>query len=338
MVLLLHAANEYYTTILLSPLESGFYWWTSTVFKSLTLPCVPLFVMLSGALLLQPSKLNESIRFFFKKRFNRLGVAFIFWSFIYLVWAFFVSGTPVTFFNFIEGSLFSLFSGSYYHFWFVYLIVGLYLLTPILRAVVQCDSQKILKYLVTLWFIGVALVPILQLVSGYALNEGLFVMGGTIGYFVLGIYLQRVNVRSSILYGLFFTSVIFTIVSTWLMRFHFYSIGQNYFFFDYLSVNVILASVTLFMILCKFPPDWPCGKHPIICRITHAISKNTLPIYLGHLIVMETLQRGYLGFQLSLTTINPIIGVPIITGATLFITLGIILVLKKIPVLKTLIG
>jgi len=53
---------------------------------------------------------------------------------------------------------------------------------------------------------------------------------------------------------------------------------------------------------------------------------------------METLQRGYLGFQLSLTTINPIIGVPIITAATLFITLGIILVLKKIPVLKTLIG
>jgi surface polysaccharide O-acyltransferase-like enzyme len=338
MVLLLHAANEYYTTILLSPLESGFYWWTSTVYKSLTLPCVPLFVMLSGALLLQPSKLNESIRFFFKKRFNRLGLAFVFWSFIYLAWAFFISGTPVTFFNFIEGTIYTFFSGAYYHFWFIYLIVGLYLLTPILRAIVSCDSQKILKYMVTLWFIGVAVVPVLQLVSGYALNEGMFVMGGTIGYFVLGIYLQRVTVRPKILYALFTASVVFTIISTWLMRFHFYSIGEKYFFFDYLSVNVILASVTLFMILCKFPPDWPCGKHPIVCRIAHAISKNTLPIYLGHLIVMETLQRGYLGFQLSLTNINPIIGVPIITTVTLFVTLGLIMAMKKVPVLRSIIG
>ena len=32
------------------------------------------------------------------------------------------------------------------------------------------------------------------------------------------------------------------------MRFEFYSIGQDYFFFDYLSVNVILSSITLFMI------------------------------------------------------------------------------------------
>ncbi|MDG6222769.1 MAG: acyltransferase family protein [Candidatus Bathyarchaeota archaeon] len=338
MVLLLHAANEYYTTILLSPLESGFYWWTSTVYKSLTLPCVPLFVMLSGALLLQPSKLNEPIRVFFKKRFNRLGAAFVFWSFVYLAWAFFTSSTPVTFYNFVEGTLFSFFSGSYYHFWFIYIIVGLYLITPILRAIVQCDSQKIIKYLVTLWFIGVALVPVVQLVTGYALNEGLFVMGGTIGYFVLGIYLQRVKVRSSFLYGLFFASVFFTIICTWLMRFHFYSIGQKYFFFDYLSVNVILASVTLFMILCKFPPDWPGGKHPVIRRVTHAISQNTLSIYLFHLIIMETLQRGYLGFQLSLTTINPVIGVPIITTFTLFITLGLILIMKKIPILKTLIG
>ena len=338
MVLLLHAANEYYTTILLSPLESGFYWWTSTVYKSLTLPCVPLFVMLSGALLLQPSKLNESIRFFFKKRFNRIGAAFIFWSFVYLAWAFFISGTPFTFFNFIEGTIYSFFSGAYYHFWFIYLIVGLYLLTPILRAVVQCDSQKVLKYLVTLWFIGVALVPIVQLLSGYAINEGLFVMGGTIGYFVLGIYLQRVNVSSKILYALFTGSIVFTIISTWLMKFHFYSIGEKYFFFDYLSVNVIIASVTLFMILSKFPPTWPCGKHPIICRIAHAISKNTLPLYLGHLIVMETLQRGYLGFQLSLTTINPIIGVPLITTVTLFVTLGLILIMKKVPILKSIIG
>jgi len=163
-------------------------------------------------------------------------------------------------------------------------------------------------------------------------------MGGTIGYFVLGIYLQRVQIRSSILYALFFSSFISTIASTWFMHFHFYSIGEEYFFFDYLSVNVILSSITLFMILSKFPAEWPKNKHPIVRRVVHAISKNTLPIYLFHLIIMETLQRGYLGFKLSLTTMNPVIGVPIITAVTLFITLGLILIMKKVPVLRTIIG
>lgn len=314
------------------------FWWTSTVYKSFTLSCVPLFIMLSGALLLQPSKLHESIRFFLKKRVKRIGLAFIFWSLIYLGWAFFISNTPFTLNNFIEGSLFSIFSGSYYHFWFLYLIIGLYLLTPILRAIVAYDSQKILKYLITLWFLGVSIVPVIQLITGYNLNDTLFVMGGTLGYFVLGIYLPKIKIKSSILYVLFFSSIIFTIISSWLMRFEFYSIGQDYFFFDYLSVNVILSSITLFMILSKFPAEWPKDAHPLIRRVIHGISKNILPIYLFHLIIMETFQRGYLGFKLSLTTINPIIGVPIITLVTLFVTLSLILLMKKVPILKTIIG
>ena len=122
------------------------------------------------------------------------------------------------------------------------------------------------------------------------------------------------------------------------MRFHFYSIGQDYFFFDYLSVNVILASVTMFMLLSKFPADWPKNKHPFFQLLVHAISKNTLPIYLFHLIIMETLQRGYLGFKLSLTTMNPIIGVPIVTAVTLLVTLGLILLMKKVPGLRIIIG
>jgi len=164
------------------------------------------------------------------------------------------------------------------------------------------------------------------------------VMGGSIGYFVLGAYLQRVKIRSSILYAIFFLGFIFTIASTWLMRFPFNSIGQNYFFFDYLSANVIITSVSMFMILSKFPPDWPKNNHPIIRRVAHAISKNTLPIYLFHLIIMETLQRGYLGFKLSLTTMNPLLGIPVVTVVTLFITLGLVLLMKKIPVLRTVIG
>jgi surface polysaccharide O-acyltransferase-like enzyme len=338
LVVLLHASNEYYTTIMQTSLESPVYWWSSTIYKSFALPCVPLFVILSGALLLQPSKTNEPIRVFLKKRFNRIGLAFMFWSAIYLVWAFLVSQTPVTFDNIVEGTLYSLFSGSYYHFWFLYLIAGLYLLTPILRKIVSVKDPKILKYLILLWFVDVAVVPLIQMITGYSLNDTVFVVGGFIGYFVLGIYLQRVKVSSSILRVLFFLSFIFTIVSTWFMHFHFDSIGQNYFFFGYLSVNVILASVTMFMLLSKLPVNWSRNIHPLVNRVVHAIGKNTLPIYMFHLIVMETLQRGYLGFKLSLTVMNPVIGIPVMTVVTLLITFGLILFMKKVPVLRTLIG
>jgi len=338
LVVLLHASNEYYTTIQETSLESSVYWWSSTIFKSFALPCVPLFVILSGALLLQPCKTNEPIRVFLKKRFDRIGFAFLFWSAVYLLWAFLVTQTPVTLNNIVEGTLYSLFSGSYYHFWFLYLIAGLYLLTPILRKIVSCKDPNIIRYLIVLWFIDVAVIPLIQLITGYSLNDTVFVVGGFIGYFVLGIYLQRVKIRSSILHLLFFLSFLFTIISTWFLHFHFHAIDQTHFFFGYLSINVILASVTMFLLLSKLKANWSRNLHPFINRVVHAIGKNTLPIYMFHLIVMETLQRGYLGFKLSLTVMNPVIGIPVITIVTLFITFGLILIMKKIPILRTLIG
>ena len=338
LVVMLHATNEYYQAFELPTLEATPYWWTATVFKFLALSAVPIFIMLSGALLLQPSKTNEPIKVFLKKRANRIGWAFAFWSAIYLAWGFFISGTPVTLDNVVQGIVKGLFTGPWYHFWFLYLIAGLYLITPILRVIVANRNQNLIMYLIILWFIGVSIVPLLQLFTGYSLNGGLFVLGGTIGYFMLGAYLQKARVRSSVLYALFILGLVWTVATTWLMRFVFPSAGADYFFFDYLSANIVIASVALFTILSRFKADWPEGNHPHLNRVVRAISVNTLPIYLFHVIILMSLQRGFFGVTLSLTVINPIIGVPLITAATFFITLALVLLMKKVPVLKKLIG
>jgi len=337
LVILLHASNEYYGAVITNPLESNFYWWTTTVYRSIALPCVPLFIMLSGAFLLRSSKVNEPIRVFLKKRLSRIGIAFVFWGFAYLAWSFFDRNIPVTVSNVIQGLVKGLFTGPYYHFWFLYVIAGLYLITPVLRAVVGFGERKILRYLIVLWIVGVAIVPLIELAAGYDLNN-VFVIGGWIGYFILGTYLQRVRVRSSILYGLLLTGLVWTIASTWVMNSALSALGQYNFFMDDLAANVILASVCLYMILSKFPADWPGSKHPHFGRFVHAISMNTLPIYLFHIIILESLQKGYFGFKLSLTVMNPIVEVPLITAVTLLITLGLVLIMKKIPVLKKLIG
>lgn len=343
LVILLHSANETLQAFTspnpFAPMPPMGYWWAAVAYKSVALVCVPLFVMLSGALLLQPAKLNEPIRVFLKKRLSRLGLAFVFWSAIYLAWGFFLHPeVPVTPSNVWQGIVRDLFSGAYYQFWFLYLIVGLYLITPVLRVIIAYGSDKLIRYLLVLWFVGIAVVPILVLASGIQINNNVFVIGGWIGYFVLGTYLQRVKARTSILIGLLIAGFATTIFGVWLMTYPLIALGQPNFFFDYLTVNVIAGSVALFMILMKFNMDWPGSNHPVIGKVAGAISKNTLPIFLFHVIILESFQRGFFGFTLSYTTLNPIIEIPLIATLTLFITLGLVLLMRRVPVLKKLIG
>jgi surface polysaccharide O-acyltransferase-like enzyme len=334
-VIMLHSSNE----ALQSQSLPASYWWTGAVYKTLSLSCVPLFVMLSGALLLQPSKLNEPIRVFLKKRVSRIGFAFTFWTAFYIAWGFYTTQHSVTLGDVGQSVLKSTLTGAYYHFWFIYLIAGLYLITPIIRVIVSnANSRIVLRYLILLWFAGVAVLPIIQLASGLVVNSTLFAVGGWIGYYILGTYLQKMKLRSSILYAMLGSTFVWTLAGVWLMNYPLSSMGQNYFFFDYLSANAIIGSVALFMILLKFSYDWPGSSHMVLKNVVQAISRNTLPIYLFHIIILESLQRGFFGFTLSATTLNPIVEIPIITASTLFVTLGLILLMRKVPVLKKLIG
>jgi surface polysaccharide O-acyltransferase-like enzyme len=118
------------------------------------------------------------------------------------------------------------------------------------------------------------------------------------------------------------------------------TIGERFgqFFYDSFSANAIAASVALFLLLSTVQPDKVESRFPRINRLLQQISQNTLPIYLFHVMVMEALQKGYFGFKLSLTTVNPVLEIPLITAVTLFICLGVIIPLKKIPYVKKIIG
>lgn len=336
LVLLLHASNE----ALQASSVPVAYWWIAAVYKSLALSCVPLFVMLSGALLLQPAKLNEPIRVFLKKRLSRIGLAFAFWSGVYIAWSFYTANPPVLFTleNLGQSIVRSLFSGAYYHFWFIYLIIGLYLITPFLRAVIAGGNWRILRYLILFWFAGVAVLPLAEFVSGQVLNGAVFLIGGFVGYFVLGTYLQRVKLRSAILYGLVIIGFVGTAFGIWLMNYPLSALGQNNYFFEYLTVFVVPGSAAVFLILLKFRPDWPGTNHKTASRVVQAISKNTLPIFLFHIIILESFERGFFGFKLSFATLNPIVEIPLLAALTFFITLGLVMLMRKVPILKKLIG
>lgn len=100
--------------------------------------CVPVFFMLSGALLLTVKK-DEPIGSFYKKRLTKVIIPLVFWSGIYLVYQIYEQGESFTLWQMTK--LF-LADDIYYHLWFLYVIIGLYIMAPFLRILVDHMTQK----------------------------------------------------------------------------------------------------------------------------------------------------------------------------------------------------
>jgi surface polysaccharide O-acyltransferase-like enzyme len=188
------------------------------------------------------------------------------------------------------------------------------------------------------WSLGPLILPILRL-FGFYLDSNVLTVPWWLGYFLLGIYLLNVKMRRSVLLGLMMVGLVSTAVGTYVIA---ATVGgpSTYLLQDYFSPTIILASIMLFLLLntIKVPANQTEASHPKIYWLLRQISQSSLAIFLFHVIVLETLQRGYLGFSISANWLNSIIEVPLITVVTLFICLGVILPLKKVPVLKKLIG
>jgi surface polysaccharide O-acyltransferase-like enzyme len=96
LVILVHATMFPYSVMGTMTAPAEFDWWTTNVYGAIANLSVPLFVMLSGVLLLNPAKADEPLDVFFKKRFARIGLPMIFWTIGYFAWGYFVHGTPFT--------------------------------------------------------------------------------------------------------------------------------------------------------------------------------------------------------------------------------------------------
>ena len=142
-------------------------------------PCVPLFVMITGALLLP---VRGEISAFYKKRISRVFWPFLIWSVIYNLFPWFtglLGLNPEIILDFFpysgeEAARQSLnvslgyiaemplnFSLLDVHMWYIYLLIGLYLYLPIFSAWVEKASEKDLKSMVSCrwdnWFVTLLL-------------------------------------------------------------------------------------------------------------------------------------------------------------------------------------
>ena len=139
---------------------------------------VPLFFMISGALLLNR---EYTISGFFKKRFNRILYPFVFWMAVTLLIQHFVLGANVS-------QLTKIFFGLDRYTWFVWVIMGIYLFLPVLNSFVKEFDIKGVEYFLVIWFVTITLNTF-KLYPFYRLDLSYF--ANFIGYFVLGYYLTN---------------------------------------------------------------------------------------------------------------------------------------------------
>ncbi len=159
------------------------WWWSGNFWNSLTRPAVPLFVMLSGYLLLGK---DYSLPDFLKRRFSRVVIPAIFWMLIYCLYGYLANGSPAT----IGAALKSLVTGPvHYHLWFIYLIIGLYLVYPILRPWVRTASNQDFLYFFVMWSIGTWIYKALAVFAQMPIGIYFELFSNNCGYFVMGYFL-----------------------------------------------------------------------------------------------------------------------------------------------------
>lgn len=115
-------------------------WWVAVAMNAGFIWAVPVFVMISGALLLDERPHRRGCRTFYRQRLLRLAPAFVLWQLFYLIvvrqWLSGLDESP-------SAMVALLLRGEpYTHLYFLWLIVGLYLLSPILRAFLRDGGRR----------------------------------------------------------------------------------------------------------------------------------------------------------------------------------------------------
>lgn len=291
-----------------TPAERSEPWYNlwGSFYGSFMRPAIPLFVMVTGALLLP---VRQNISAFYKKRLTRLIVPFIIWSVLYNLfpWITGLLGLSPTvindFFAWAEpdqsfsGALHNIlmipfnFSMLAVQMWYVYMLIGLYLYMPIFSAWIKQASIKEQQVFLFLWFISL-FIPYLReyltkdLWGTCSWNEFglLYYFAGFNGYLLLGYYIVNNDINFS-WSKLAIVGVPSFAVGYCITFFGFKSVtavpGQPAelveLFFTYCSPNVLMMTLPVFLVVRKIQ-----FSSVIIRRFSVSISTCTFGIWMSH--------------------------------------------------------
>lgn len=326
-VILLHAAGYGSLHVKKIPVTD---WWICHIINVFGRFAVPVFVMLSGYLLIGK---YEELRSFIKKRFSRIFVPFLIWSLIYITWSNFkgLAGerTPWTVGDFVKKILVGNGGGSG-HLWFVYMLLGIYAITPIISRWIKgteastnsATKRNEIVYFLSLWVVGNVVYTLVNQRLGFEIKFELRYFTGFIGYFVLGYWLGNLEKRFSS------SLLLFLFLASWALAAYIcYAVSWQagkyvYDYTDYLSIVVMLMSVTLFLLLKR-----ACDV-PILPKLMAELDITSYGVYLVHALILRILSRQ---FHLNFTWIHPLLGITVHFLLGFIISYLIVRIISKIP-------
>lgn len=327
-VILLHANNSFWVY------RDGKTWYFNTIIESVFYFAVPIFFMITGATLIDYQDRYDT-KTFFKRRFSKVLIPFIFWSLFGLLF-YSLRGYQ---FNFDPLSIYNniMEHGYVSIFWFFIPLICIYLSIPLFAAVDKNKKVKIFKYLAFLGIILNCAIPFLVNCFSYvfhkkvALGIEVGVVSGYLIFPIVGYLLHNIELSKKkryTIYAIAVISLVIHIVGTIIVSKHAGHIDKL--FKGYTNLPSILYSIGIFVFI-KYSEKtafFQKLKKPIT-----RIAKYTFALYLVHHFVIVQLSDFLASYGITGTTL---IYVPIMFILATVISIVIIWLIRKIPLGKQL--
>lgn len=331
-VVLLHVSAEYELKI---NTVNSLQWEIANFFNASTRWCVPVFVMISGAFLLQK---NISIRLLYRKYIKHLIVLLLCWNIFYNIPR--IKEYPSSITEFLS---FFLTAGDGYHLWFIYMLIGVYISIPLLKKIVDGGLSK---YVLCLWLLtAITLAGINDMTIYYnrffQLSRNVFIFPFVIkyiGYFVLGHFLySEVHLSGRIRKMVYLLGILgwgIIIVGTAVLSRRAGELIE--YFYSYHNIMVVLVAVSLFVFFRY--RDYPPLSCPHIVnnhaftKFVQELSNLTLGVYFVHVFLLGKIYIYIASFDWHVA-----IAIPLIWLLTVLTSFSISFVLNKIPLINVLV-
>jgi surface polysaccharide O-acyltransferase-like enzyme len=301
---------------------SSFNWDLLNIFMSVSRFGFPVLLMLSGAFMLD-NQSKPDVKGILKHYVLRLVIVFVIWSLFYALMHAIFDGESVSFMD-------SLFTG-YDHLWFILAVIGLYLITPVLRAFLQAANQELILYFLLLSFLFAFLLPYVAWylewdgLSSLLNNMKLRAVGGYLGYFVAGYYLRQYTpdrAKRILLYVMGGIALFITIFLT-SANSDYYGYSIPY-FYNLFSPAVAVYSVGVYLFFYHL-------NFGLISQNTERIFYNLSAVSFGAYIVHRFFYLLLDAIGITAVSFTPFLTVPLCSGLVFCLSLFASLMLKKIP-------
>lgn len=319
----------------------GTSWWLAVFFQSLFRVSVPLFIMLSGYLWLEIKKEIYSFKEMLKKSIMRIGLPLVTWSSFYFYWQGYWKGNSISF----NQALLKFIKADVFHLYFLFIIIGLYLLLPFIKSywVKKEFKFKLLIAIILLCASMIWLAVDYFILNGYGSSNVFLIFLPYAGYFLMGSLVKNIKLNRSYQILLMIAILFLAGLTSYLYSQHikdfskenllFWTSSNGYYFWENFSPNQVVMSILTFWLIMN-TGNWFKKFHVLkIKSILKNISLASFGIYLIHPLVIDLVEH-YLNYAIHLIHEN--LWFYLIKKVIIVFIFSYVLVVigEKIPIIK----